>query len=203
MSKESYKERKAGGGQTLTGLGKWWGRKPLILVRSAIIGLLMPSSDDPQKDREIFLKILTMDEEGLWLRKKSSIPLKDLYARTTRREREQWFSEDSTGNKPKYKKGIDRDQKLELQKLVFFRFSYDERLKYCNRPEQVKGLSPDAWQEINAHLGTHASSIQQLVHELGDWQFGHTPRVGAIVSVAEGACPLRRQGLDAMRLDLT
>ncbi len=178
VSKESYKERKSGGGQTLTGLGKWWGRKPLILVRSAIIGLLIPSSDDHQKDREIFLKILTMDEGGLWLRKKSSVPLKDVYARTTRREHEQWFSEDSTENKPNYKKGIDRDQKAELQRLVFFRLSYDEKLKYCYRPEQVEGLRYDAWQEINAHLGTYASSIQELMHELGDRQFGHVPRVG-------------------------
>jgi adenine-specific DNA methylase len=30
VSKESYKERKATNSQTLTGLGKWWGRKPLI-----------------------------------------------------------------------------------------------------------------------------------------------------------------------------
>jgi hypothetical protein len=30
ISKESYKERKAGASQTLTGLGKWWGRKPLV-----------------------------------------------------------------------------------------------------------------------------------------------------------------------------
>lgn len=36
VSKESYKERKAGASQTLTGLGKWWGRKPLILVRASI-----------------------------------------------------------------------------------------------------------------------------------------------------------------------
>jgi len=52
VSKESYKERKANYSQTLTGLGKWWGRKPLILVRAAIMGLLMPASDDPVKDRE-------------------------------------------------------------------------------------------------------------------------------------------------------
>lgn len=38
MSKESYKERKSSQGQTITGLGKWWGRKPLVLVRAAIIG---------------------------------------------------------------------------------------------------------------------------------------------------------------------
>ena len=69
VSKESYKERKANLGQTLTGLGKWWGRKPLILVRATLLGVLMPVSDNPVRDREIFLKILTMDDEGLYLRK--------------------------------------------------------------------------------------------------------------------------------------
>ena len=41
LSAESYKERKAVSGQTLTGLGKWWGRKPLILVRvrAGVLGL--------------------------------------------------------------------------------------------------------------------------------------------------------------------
>jgi len=56
LSKESYKERKANNGQTLTGLGKWWGRKPLILVRAAILGCLMPCSEKPKADMEIFLK---------------------------------------------------------------------------------------------------------------------------------------------------
>jgi adenine-specific DNA methylase len=66
LSAESYKERKANNGQTLTRLGKWWGRKPLILVRASILGMLMPASSDAKKDREIFLKILTMDDEGTW-----------------------------------------------------------------------------------------------------------------------------------------
>ena len=52
ISKESYKERKAVAGQTLTGLGKWWGRKPLILIRAPILGMLMPASSNPQKDRD-------------------------------------------------------------------------------------------------------------------------------------------------------
>lgn len=56
VSKESYKERKANLGQTLTGLGKWWGRKPLVLVRAAILGLLMPASKDAKK--ELYLKNL-------------------------------------------------------------------------------------------------------------------------------------------------
>ena len=74
LSKESFKERKAGASQTLTGLGKWWGRKPLVLVRAAILGCLMPASDNPIRDMEIFLKIMSMDEKGLWQRnKKKSI----------------------------------------------------------------------------------------------------------------------------------
>ncbi len=70
LSAEAYKERKAVSGQTLTGLGKWWGRKPLILVRASILGMLMPASSNPKKDREIFLKILTMDDVGAWDRRK-------------------------------------------------------------------------------------------------------------------------------------
>ena len=56
ISKESYKERKANNGQTLTGLGKWWGRKPLILVRAVILGCLLPCSNNPKGDMEIFEK---------------------------------------------------------------------------------------------------------------------------------------------------
>ena len=40
LSKESYKERNAKQGQTLTGLGKWWGRKPLVMVRATLLGVL-------------------------------------------------------------------------------------------------------------------------------------------------------------------
>ncbi len=76
LSAEAYKERKAGASQTLTGLGKWWGRKPLILVRASILGMLMPASSNPKKDREIFLKILTMDDAGAWDRCKPAVQRK-------------------------------------------------------------------------------------------------------------------------------
>ena len=68
LSKESYKERKAGASQTLTGLGKWWGRKPLVLVRATLLGLLLPATAEPARDREVFLKLMTMDPNGLWQR---------------------------------------------------------------------------------------------------------------------------------------
>lgn len=178
VSKESYKERKANYSQTLTGLGKWWGRKPLILVRAAIFGLLIPTSDNPQKDREIFLKILTMDEEGLWLRKKSNIPVKEIAEHLTSREKDLWLSADSTNKKISFKLGITREQKNKIQKLVFFRFTYDQKLNYCYRPEQIDGPNPESWKDINSHLGTNASSIQELIKELGEREFGHVPKVG-------------------------
>lgn len=202
VSKESYKERKANLGQTLTGLGKWWGRKPLILVRAAILGLLMPASNDPKKDRDIFLKILTMDNEGLWHRKNKSIPMKVLYENLTHSERKRYF-EDEEADKPKYKKGITTVEKKSLQRLVFDRFSYDEKLEYCLRPEEVKNISEEEWKEINSHLGTSASNIQELIRELGQRKFGHTPIIGDCFS-GGGSIPFEaaRIGCDVYASDL-
>jgi hypothetical protein len=41
-------------------------------------GLLLPATADPEKDREIFLKLMTMDNDGLWRRKTKAIPGKRL-----------------------------------------------------------------------------------------------------------------------------
>lgn len=138
LSSESYKERRANTSQTLTGLGKWWGRKPLILVRASILGMLMPASDNPKRDREIFLKILTMDDDGTWQRNKGRI----------------------------------RDR------TTFDALPYSERLKDCERPENILGPTSAAWTEINTHLGTTATCLLELVEQLGQRTFGHTPRIG-------------------------
>ena len=178
LSKESYKERKANYSQTLTGLGKWWGRKPLVLVRAAILGLLMPASDDPRRDREVFLALLTMDEDGLRRRKKGNIPLKEVHGRLLPEERSEWFASSSVPERPKLKQGTKAEGRQRLQQLVFDRMSYDEKLRWCSRPEHLDGPSPEAWEAINAHLGTSAASLPELVRELGKRRFGRVPRVG-------------------------
>ncbi|SET02341.1 Adenine-specific DNA methylase, contains a Zn-ribbon domain [Methanococcoides vulcani] len=172
VSKESYKERKAGGGQTLTSLGKWWGRKPLILIRAALFGLLLPATDNPARDREIFLKLLTMDDEGMWQRKKSSIPANELQKYLSSREKAKYF------DNGKLRSGFSREEKEELQRFVFMRMGYDVRLKYCFRPEEIDGPSPKSWKKINEHLGTNSSTIPELIEELGIRQFGAPPSVG-------------------------
>jgi adenine-specific DNA methylase len=176
LSKESYKERKSNNSQTLTGLGKWWGRKPLVLVRAALLGLLLPASGDPKKDREIFLKLMTMDEEGLWNRLRGNIPAAEVYEFATETEREFYFTRKD--NKWQWKKSASREDRAHMQRRAFNRMGYDKKLTYCVRPEEIAGPSEAAWQAINAHLGTEAHSLPELVNELGTRRFGHPPRVG-------------------------
>jgi putative DNA methylase len=203
VSKESYKERKATNSQTLTGLGKWWGRKPLILVRAAILGLLLPATDKPETDREVFLKLLTMDEEGLWLRKTKAIPLKIVWERLTPSERRTWFTSTSSDDKPKLKKEK-KPEREALQSSVFRRFRYDEKLEYCERPENVEGPSEEAWGQINAHLGTMAEDLPGLVEQLSVRHFGHRVRVGDTFS-GGGSVPFEaaRIGCDSFGSDLS
>ncbi|WAM37308.1 anti-phage-associated DUF1156 domain-containing protein [Caldicellulosiruptor acetigenus] len=177
LSKEAFKERKAGAGQTLTGLGKWWGRKPLVLVRALLLGLLLPATDDPKKDMKIFLKLMTMDEEGLKLRRKSSISAKDAYEFATEEEKAKYFDVADEG-KISYKKDLKKAEREEFQERIFKRMPYEQKLRYCKRPEEVENLPKSAWDEINEHLGTNAYSYQALVEELGKKRFGQIPTVG-------------------------
>jgi putative DNA methylase len=181
LSMESYKERVAKQGQTLTGLGKWWGRKPLVLVRAALLGLLMPVSDDPHKDRDIFLKLMTMDEEGLRQRKSKNIPgarlLEELLYMPPSVQ-EYYLQEDEETGRKKLRRLSKKEERDELQFLIFDRLPYDEKIKYCDRPEQINGPSPAAWQEINEHLGTQATTLTELVEELGQRRFGRRVKVG-------------------------
>jgi len=197
LSAEAYKERKAGASQTLTGLGKWWGRKPLILVRAAIVGMLMPVSNDAKRDREIFLKILTMDDDGTWQRCKGEIPAAAWRDYATPEIREEYFG--SRG----FRQGLSDEEKHEIceqiwgamtleqrhlldglrrrpvnDRSVFDAMPYAERIKHCERPENISGPTPEAWGEINVHLGISANSLPELVEQLGKRMFGHTPRVG-------------------------
>jgi putative DNA methylase len=204
LSKESYKERKAASHQTLTGLGKWWGRKPLVLCRATILGLLMPASNDPKRDREIFLKLMTMDEDGLWRRKNASIDQGELYRRLPVNVRDAVFNPDTVKYTPRLRAGMKREEKAKLQRTAFDSMSYDEKLAYCCRPEEIDGPANDAWKQINTHFGTKAKSLSELTAELGRRRFGQVPRVGDAFC-GGGSVPFEaaRLGCDAYGSDLS
>ncbi|MDA0812206.1 MAG: DUF1156 domain-containing protein, partial [Verrucomicrobia bacterium] len=184
LSKESYKERKANYSQTLTGLGKWWGRKPLVLVRATILGLLMPASGDPERDREIFLKIMTMDGDGLLARFKGIAPKKVYEEFASDAERYEWdeaeaaWRDETDKDRKRDYAAAFKETKERITRDAFLRLSYEQQLEFCERPEQIPGPSADAWKEINAHLGTAAADLPGLVRQLGQNRFGRVPRVG-------------------------
>ncbi|OUC09589.1 DNA methylase, partial [Litorilinea aerophila] len=175
-----------------------------VLVRAVLLGLLLPTTDDPKKDMEIFLKLMTMDDAGLWRRKDKNIPGKALLAELSNMPpsvRRRFAEQDKAGNWTL--KRLSREEREELQRLVFARLPYAEKLRYCRRPEQIEGPAPDAWNEINAHLGTHAHSLPELVQELGARRFGHRPRVGDAFC-GGGSVPFEaaRLGCDVYASDL-
>jgi putative DNA methylase len=76
ISAEAQKERKAGASQTLTGLGSYWkGRKPLILVRACVLGCLLPATEKPEKDLEIFEHLMAIDDAAFRYRLKDATKL--------------------------------------------------------------------------------------------------------------------------------
>ncbi len=198
LSKESYKDRKANDADTLVALGKWHGRKPLVLVRAILLGLLMPATDDPKKDREIFLKAMTMDDEGMW-RRHTGLSAKQVAKHLTEHECEEVFVPGTT----KWKKGLSADKKRSVTKRAFLRMGYDERLENCLRPTQIEGPSPEAWKDINSHLGTSASTLPALIQELGTRRFGHVPVVGDAFA-GGGSIPFEaaKLGCDVVANDL-
>lgn len=69
LSIDVYKERMAGAGQMLTALGSYWkGRKPLVLNRACILGSLLPATDNPKLDLEVFEMLMGMDDQSLRVR---------------------------------------------------------------------------------------------------------------------------------------
>lgn len=203
VSKESYKERKSSQGQTITGLGKWWGRKPLALVRAAILGCLLPATDNPEKDMEIFLKIMSMDNEGLLLRREKKFSNPELISilKTNRRLWSKyggWF--DETLDKPKL---IADAPRAEMEEAAFATLSYDQRIAMCMRPEQLESISDDAWADINHHLGTNAHCLSELTRQLSEKRFGHNVVVGDCFC-GGGSIPFEaaRMGCDTYASDL-
>ena len=71
-----------------------------------------------------------------------------------------------------------QDFRATLERRIFLRLPYDQQIAFCHRPENIDGPSPAAWEKINAHLGTAASTLPELVRELGQRRFGRVPRVG-------------------------
>lgn len=233
VSFEAQKERKANLGQTLTGLGSYWkGRKPLILVRAIVLGILLPPTDDAEKDLEIYEQLLAFDEGGLARRAMANNAFKPKEILQTLDLLDPWeyfsykinvpdltdeqvailtapFDADEEGITVRWQSDLDEYIKLDIYKQMLQTLpNYEARAAFCKRPEELDQteLYAPIWPKVNSHyrhLGIEAHSHQELVGQLGLLRYGHRPKVGDTFC-GGGSIPFEaaRLGCDVYASDL-
>lgn len=202
LSLESYKERDAKGAKVLASLGKWWGAKPLVLVRAIVIGTVFPAAEDPERwpdDLEIFLKLMCLDNAGMWKRKTAPLPASLCYPQASAKERKVLFEEDGE----RWQRGAPSDLREALERRVFYTLGHTEQREYCCRVEEIDGPPEESWVEINAYLGTNANTLPDLVQQLSQRRFGSRLKVGDAFS-GMGSIPFEAAelGCDVYASDL-
>lgn len=233
ISFEAQKERKANLGQTLTGLGSYWkGRKPLILVRSVVLGTLLPQTEDTEKDLEIFEMLMGFDIESLAKRAliQNDIKPAEFAARIQLHNPWDYFSHnvkvtddsfneidtlqfpinsDALGLKLRWRRDIEENEKLALYRDYLETIEgYEAKASLCKRPEEVdqEWLYGHIWSSVNRHyqsLRIKARSHQELIEQLGQLRYGHRPKVADTFS-GGGSIPFEaaRLGCDVYASDL-
>lgn len=233
ISFEAQKERKANLGQTLTGLGSYWkGRKPLILVRSVVLGTLLPQSENTEKDLEIFEMLMGFDIESLAKRafvqndiKPAEIAFRinlynpwDYFCHNVKITESEFneiealqfpISSDALGLKLRWRRDIKESEKLAIYRQYLETIdSYEAKASLCKRPEEVEQewLYAHVWEEVNRHYhsyGINVKSHQELVEQLGQLRYGHRPKIADTFS-GGGSIPFEaaRLGCDIYASDL-
>ena len=218
LSVEAQRERKAGSGQTLTGLGVYKGRKPLILARALLLAALIPVKEDQQEEHEvnkaleIFELLMGFDNESLAKRcLEKNPPLKDLlpFIDGAQFQESLTFKKDKVKNdKVSWQGKPSREEKLKLYRAVMANptLTYQEKSQFGKRPEECDQtfLYAHIWEKVNAFLGTNAQNHHELVQQLGQKYAGRNLRVGDVFC-GGGSVPFEaaRLGFDIYASDLS
>ena len=222
LSAEAYKEQMAVHGKTLTALGSYWkGRKPLILNRACILGCLLPPTNNPARDLEIFEKLMAMDTESFVARWQRRHKPKQILGAVSIACITDYFTAEPEGRLPAsapvdwsnpafdevkvtWREDICELERRRLEAQMLPKVPYRELVDQARRPEEVFDVVHDhIWDAVNAHLGTTAHSFPELVEQLGIMRFGHRPRV-ADTFCGSGQIPFEaaRLGCDVTASDL-
>ncbi len=223
LSAEAYKEQMAVHGKTLTALGSYWkGRKPLILNKACILGCLLPATDDAARDLQVFEMLMGMDDLSFVPRWKRQLRPKEILGMVSLARISDYFVatpakvlpqsspvdwEDPAFEKVKvaWRDDLSSSQRRTVEAQALPEGSYRERVDQARRPEEVlETVHEHIWDEVNAHLGTSASTMNELVEQLGIMRFGHRPRV-ADTFCGSGQIPFEaaRLGCDVYASDLS
>lgn len=206
LSIDVFKEREARQAQTLTALGSYWkGRKPLVLNRACVLASLLPATDNPARDLETFELLMGMDElsqskragllgpsdlvqtiripdisryftiepEGHPLPNSAPFNLQDYPYRKIVKGQEK------TGlPRLRWREDVSENEKHALNVLALEQTTYRDLVSSARRAEEVgPSLHSHIWERVNAHLGTNAQTLSELVAQLGVMRFGRLPVV--------------------------
>lgn len=219
ISVESYAEQMANTGKTLTALGSYWkGRKPLVLTKACVLGCLLPATSDPKTDLDIFEMLMAMDDDSM-SRRSNSIRPENILLATRLSDLTTYFKftpdQDipvespvdvrALGLKVSWRKDLPQSLKQKVISQYLAGMPFRQRVSMVARAEAVDqaSLYAPVWGRVNAHLGTNAESIPELVEQLGIMRFGHRPRV-ADPFAGSGQIPFEaaRLGCDVFASDL-
>jgi len=178
LSSEAYKEQMANQGKTLNSLGSYWkGRKPLILAKACVLGCLLPATENPARDLEIFEKLMAMDDESFAVRSKSNYSPKDILSSLSITRVSDYFEIEPAGvlpntapinwanpeyNKVKvtWRQNITPLEKRRLESQMLPKLPYREMVKQSLRPEEIMDVVHDhVWESINIYLAACRSEV--------------------------------------------
>lgn len=227
ISVETKREFDAHGAQTLTALGSYWkGRKRLVYVRACVLAALLPATEDPVRDLEIFEKLMALDDEAFLTRETKTkasefarlaiqagqISETDLprYFRLSGKAPKPNESEPSVADlaaamdEGKLAWAVAADERSDIRLAAYSQLPYEDKVSRSLRPEELPASAYDGiWTEVNAYLGTSARSHQELVDQIGRLRYGRRPKLADPFSGA-GSIPFEaaRVGCDVYASDL-
>lgn len=228
LSVDVFNEREARQSQTLTALGSYWkGRKPLVLNRACVLASLLPATDDPLKDLEVFELLMGMDDVSI--SKRLGLPKPEDIVRTAKiPDIHAYFVVEPLGHivpslapfdvndfpyskngktmppKLKWRSDISETKKHEVAAKIFEFDTYRDLANEAKRAEELADeCSSHIWDKVNVHLDTNAYSFPELVEQLGVMRFGHCPTVADTFS-GSGQIPFAaaQLGCDVYASDL-
>lgn len=230
LSIDVAKEREARQSQTLTTLGSYWkGRKPLVLNKACILASLLPATNQPMKDLEVFELLMGMDSVSISKRLGLAYPER-IVQQLVIGDIRQYFTtvppgaidklplsgpfsiqdypyvERGTSKVPRlvWRTDISDDAKHALAARLFEATAYRELSDDMSRAEEIEEtITSHIWPTVNQHLGTNAKSVPELVEQLGVMRFGHRPTVADTFS-GSGQIPFAaaKAGCDVYASDL-
>jgi hypothetical protein len=101
-----------------------------VLVRAALPGLLLPATDNLARDRDIFLRLMTMDAEGLRRRKSKPITQTRLLEELQQMApgiRRRFLDPEAPAEAPRLHR-LNKTEREGLQRLVFDRLQGETTL---------------------------------------------------------------------------